>query len=80
MKNTLISISRSSKNLLTKKLLSKSIASSLLLSLLLLSTETVAENITTTQQKQLNDISTILKQNPEVIKGLHENLKVYMKI
>jgi len=79
MKNTLISINRSSKNLLTKKLLSKSIASSLLLSLLLLSTETVAENITTTQQKQLNDISTILKQNPEVIEGLHENLKKYIE-
>lgn len=39
---------------------------------------TIAENLTETQQTQLNEISALLKQNPEVIEGLHENLTQYI--
>lgn len=67
-----------SKNRVKKKVLSTSIAVSLLISPLFLSVGAMAESITATQQKQLTEISTLLKQNPELIEGLHANLIQYI--
>lgn len=55
-------------------LLSTSIATTLLFSSII-----SAENISTTQQKQLSEITSLLEQNPEIIKGLHANLIKYVE-
>ncbi|KAB2825089.1 DsbA family protein [Aliivibrio finisterrensis] len=54
-------------------LLSVSIAASLFLSPLV-----SAETISSAQEKQLAEISDLLRQNPEIIEGLHTNLLQYI--
>jgi len=55
-------------------LLSTSIATSLLFSSVI-----SAENISVAQQKQLSEITDLLKQNPEIIDELHTNLTQYIE-
>lgn len=54
-------------------LLSVSIAASLFLSPL-----ASAETISSAQEKQLAEISSLLRENPEIIEGLHSNLLQYI--